>query len=155
MIKKILAIDGGGIKGVFPASFLSSVEDTIGDKVSNYFDLIVGTSTGGIIALGLGMGMPSSEILSFYKELGPNIFRKKPFNAIRRLFSSKYNQAPLRSALESKFKAFKLGESSKRLVIPSLNLETGSVHLYKTAHHPRLEMDYKESVVSIALATAC
>lgn len=154
MVKKILAIDGGGIKGVFPASFLAAIEDAIGDKISNYFDLIVGTSTGGIIALGLGTGMTANEILSFYKELGPNIFRKKPFYRLRRLFSSKYNQAPLRTALESKFNKVKLGESSKRLVIPSLNLETGKVHLYKTAHHPRLEMDYKEEVVNVALATA-
>ena len=55
--KRILAIDGGGIKGVFPASFLATVEDSIGDNVGNYFDLIVGTSTGGIIALGLGLGI--------------------------------------------------------------------------------------------------
>ena len=56
-IFRILSIDGGGIKGVFPASFLSTIEDTINDKVSNYFDLIVGTSTGGIIALGIGMSL--------------------------------------------------------------------------------------------------
>ena len=55
-MKRILAIDGGGIKGVFPASFLATVEDSIGDNVANYFDLIVGTSTGGIIALGFGLG---------------------------------------------------------------------------------------------------
>jgi patatin-like phospholipase/acyl hydrolase len=54
-MKRILAIDGGGIKGVFPASFLATVEDTIEDNIANYFDLIVGTSTGGIIALGLGL----------------------------------------------------------------------------------------------------
>jgi patatin-like phospholipase/acyl hydrolase len=54
-MKRILAIDGGGIKGTFPASFLATVEDTIEDNIANYFDLIVGTSTGGIIALGLGL----------------------------------------------------------------------------------------------------
>ena len=52
-MKRILTIDGGGIKGVFPAAFLATVEDTIEGNVGDYFDLIVGTSTGGIIALGL------------------------------------------------------------------------------------------------------
>src|SRR2546421_12093373 len=66
-VRRILAIDGGGIKGVFPASFLASIEDAIGDRVANYFDLIVGTSTGGIIALGLGLGMSAADILQFYE----------------------------------------------------------------------------------------
>jgi patatin-like phospholipase/acyl hydrolase len=56
-MKRILAIDGGGIKGVFPASFLATVGNSIGGRVADYFDLIVGTSTGGIIALGLGLGL--------------------------------------------------------------------------------------------------
>ncbi|MFH1287993.1 MAG: patatin-like phospholipase family protein [bacterium] len=46
MMRKILSIDGGGIKGVFPTSFLSAIESTTGKKISDYFDLIVGTSTG-------------------------------------------------------------------------------------------------------------
>ena len=70
--KRILAIDGGGIKGVFPASFLATVEDSIGNNVARYFDLIVGTSTGGIIALGLGLGLSAKEILAFYEESGPS-----------------------------------------------------------------------------------
>ena len=68
--RRILAIDGGGIKGVFPASFLATVEDSIGNNVADYFDLIVGTSTGGIIALGLGLGLSAKEILRFTRNLG-------------------------------------------------------------------------------------
>ena len=73
-MKRILAIDGGGIKGVFPASFLATVEDTINDNIANYFDLIVGTSTGGIIALGLGLGLSAKDILEFYEKSAPHIF---------------------------------------------------------------------------------
>ena len=62
-VYRILSIDGGGIKGVFPASFLAALEDMIGNKIANYFDLIVGTSTGGIIALALGAGFSAKEIL--------------------------------------------------------------------------------------------
>lgn len=154
-IRRILTIDGGGIKGVFPASFLASIEDSIGDKISNYFDLIVGTSTGGIIALALGMGLSSKEILEFYETLGFEVFKGNKFlNAIRQIGFSKYTQKPLKIALESKFGNRKLGESKKRLVIPSVNLENGEIYIYKTSHHPRLQRDYKQTIVEIALATS-
>jgi len=155
-VRKILSIDGGGIKGVFPASFLTTIEDSIGDRVSNYFDLIVGTSTGGIIALGLGLGLPAKDILSFYEEKGSAIFKgNKLFRGVIQLFSPKYNVPLLRNALETIFKQdLSLGESTTRLVIPSFNLDTGEVHVYKTAHHQRFERDYKENVVDIALATS-
>ena len=155
MTKKILSIDGGGIKGVFPASFLSVIEETTGKKISDYFDLIVGTSTGGIIALGLGMGFSAKEILEFYEELGPEVFRGNRFvRMLRSIGISKYDNVALRKVLERKFADKKLGESKNRLVIPSLNLETGEVHIYKTSHHQRFQRDYKEKVVDVALATS-
>ena len=148
--KRILAIDGGGIKGAFAASFLASVEDSIEDDIANYFDLIVGTSTGGIIALGLGLGLSAKEVLAFYEEFGPSIFNDDRRLPWRR---SKYNSNPLQKALNVCFGDKKLGDSEKRLVIPSLNLNNGEVYIYKTAHHPRLERDYKKSAVDVALAT--
>lgn len=63
--RHILAIDGGGIRGVFPAAFLSAIEADLPHPIGRYFDLIVGTSTGGIIALGLGLGMRAVDILRF------------------------------------------------------------------------------------------
>ena len=153
-MKRILAIDGGGIKGAVPAAFLATVEDSIEDSVANYFDLIVGTSTGGIIALGLGLGLSAKDILAFYEEHGPLIFKgNRSFRWLRWWGTTKYSDAPLRAALETCFGDQKLGDSTKRLVIPSLNLENGKVHVYKTAHHPRLERDYKEKAVDVALAT--
>ena len=77
MTRRILSIDGGGIKGVFPASFLATVENSIEGQLADYFDLIVGTSTGGIIALGLGLGLSASDILRFYEDSGPEIFGGK------------------------------------------------------------------------------
>ena len=150
-MKRILAIDGGGIKGVFPASFLATLEDSIQDNVANYFDLIVGTSTGGIIALGLGLGLSATEILAFYEKFGPRIFAR---NHRLGLFKSKYDNATLKEALETCFEKKKLGDSQKRLVIPSLNLENGEVRLYKTAHHPRFQRDYKVKAVEVGLATS-
>ncbi len=154
-MRRILAIDGGGIKGVFPASFLATVEDALGDRVAKYFDLIAGTSTGGIIALALGLGLPAREILAFYEDAGPTIFRGNRLIRLLRHFGwSKYSQGPLRRALTSVFGDSRLRDSKTRLVIPSLNLETGEVYVYKTPHHPRLERDGKERAVDVALATS-
>jgi patatin-like phospholipase/acyl hydrolase len=155
MTRRILSIDGGGIKGVFPASFLATLEDAIDDRVARYFDLIAGTSTGGIIALGLGLGLSARDILRFYERFGPEIFGgNRLVRNIRMLGVSKYSNLPLKIALKSVFEDKRLGESSTRLVVPSLNLENGEVYIYKTAHHPRLERDYKEKAVDVALATA-
>lgn len=154
-MRRILSIDGGGIKGVFPASFLASIEDTIGSNVSDYFDLIVGTSTGGIIALGLGLGMSAKDILNFYVDFGPSIFGgNRHIRFLKSFFRAKYDVLPLKNGLISVFGDRKLGESTKRLVIPSLNIETGEVHVWKTSHHPRLERDYRCKVVEVALSTA-
>lgn len=154
-VHRILAIDGGGIKGVFPMALLASVEEEVEGSVGQFFDLIVGTSTGGIIALGLGLGFTAKELLSFYEELGNQIFAgNRFFRLLRSIGVSKYNQSPLRMALEAKFSDLRLGNSKIRLVIPALDLETGEVHVFKTAHHPRFQKDYKEKIVDVALATA-
>lgn len=153
--RRILSIDGGGIKGVFPISFLATLEQATSGRIVDHFDLITGTSTGGIIALGLGLGYSAAEVLEFYEQLGPQVFAgSRLVRAVRWMGFSKYDSGPLKRALESKFRERRLGESRTRLVIPATNLETGEVHVYKTAHHPRFERDYLERAVDVALATA-
>jgi Patatin-like phospholipase len=71
---RILSLDGGGIKGVFTASVLASIEADTKLKIADHFDLIAGTSTGGILAIGLAMGLSAEELLGFYRERGPKIF---------------------------------------------------------------------------------
>ncbi|RIK82252.1 patatin [candidate division KSB1 bacterium] len=154
-MKKILSIDGGGIKGVFPASFLSYIEDKIDGRFSEYFDLIVGTSTGGIIALGLGLGFSAKDILKFYKRYGPSIFGgNRLFKRLRNLFYAKYDHRSLHSALKVIFGDRKLGESLTRIVVPSFDLDTGKVYIHKTAHHERFSTDYKRAVVDVAISTS-
>lgn len=160
--RKILAIDGGGIKGVLPAAFLSSLEADSGKAIVDHFDLIVGTSTGGIIALGLGLGISAADILQFYLERGPEIFDsvgpsglwRRLEKKIRHAFVSKYRPEKLRESLEAVFGDRKLGESKCRLVIPSYDSQRRTVNIFKTAHHERLRNDFKQPVVDIALATA-
>ena len=65
---------GGGIKGTFSASVLAELEREAGKAAADDFDLIVGTSTGGIMALGLGLGKTAQDIVEFYREHGPHIF---------------------------------------------------------------------------------
>jgi uncharacterized protein len=154
-MRRILVIDGGGIKGVVPASFLACVEEGLPNPIADYFDLIVGTSTGGIIALALGLGLSASEALEFYMDYGPKIFCGHPrFRAARRWFRAKYDPTPLRLALEEVFGEKKLGQSKKRLVIPSFNPDTGEVHVWKTSHDIRLQRDFRCRVVDVAMSTA-
>jgi uncharacterized protein len=152
-MRRILTIDGGGIKGVFPAAFLATLEDEIGVPIADYFDLIAGTSTGGIIAIGLGLGLTAKELLRLYCETGARIFRRRRFATMGRLFRAKYTNDALREVLVEHFGERYLGESTKRLLIPSLNLAAERVHLYKTSHHPKLVHDYKVPAVEVALAT--
>ena len=151
--RRVLAIDGGGIKGVFPAAFLVELEDQLGEPIADYFDLIAGTSTGGIIALGLGLGLTAKEILELYEKNASRIFPHTRAFALRGIFRAKYAKAALPAVLDEVFGQRLLGESRTRLIIPSLNLASELVHVYKTSHHVGLVNDYKVSAVNVALAT--
>ncbi|MHC1753648.1 CBASS cGAMP-activated phospholipase [Humidesulfovibrio sp.] len=158
-MRKILTIDGGGIKGVFPAAFLATVEEAADIRLADYFDLIVGTSTGGIIALGLGLGFSARELLGLYEKSGRDIFPQrswcKPWTW-RHIgaFWSKYSTTPLKAEVDRLFRDKLLGQSRTRLVIPSTNLTTGEVYVFKTSHHPRIERDPFVAATHVALATA-
>lgn len=153
--RRILSIDGGGIKGVFPAAFLADIEETLPEPIHSYFDLIVGTSTGGIIALGLGLGFKASEILDFYRNYGPRIFGgNRLVLALKQAVWRKYSHDNLRLALEETFGDKQIGHAKTRLVVPSMNIDTGEVHLFKTAHHEKFERDYKVRAFEAALSTA-
>lgn len=127
-------------------------------RLVDYFDLICGTSTGGIIALGLGLEISAAEILDFYIEHGPAIFPPEQSGRLRawlrRIRKARYDPAPLHDALESVFEEKLLGHARTRLVVPSFNAQNGSVHIFKTAHAERLRQDYLCRAVDVALATS-
>lgn len=154
---RILSIDGGGIKGLFPAAFLASLEERVPKPICQYFDLVVGTSTGGIIALGLGLGLSARQLVDFYVNRGPGIFpasARTLLGRCRNLFRSRYNNHALRTALTEVFQDLTLADSAVRLVVPTFNANSGDIHVYKTPHHPRLEMDFNVRAVDVALATS-
>jgi uncharacterized protein len=152
---QILSLDGGGIKGLFSAAVLARIEEDLSVQVTDHFDLITGTSTGGIIALGLGLGMRPKEIVDFYVEHGPQIFRQTSFwTSFCWLLRRKYPQLPLRRAVQQCFEEKLLLDSTKRLIITSYSLDKDEVYLFKTPHHPRLTRDWKVPAWKVALATS-
>ena len=154
---RILSIDGGGVKGVFPVSFLAELESSLQiDSVGNYFDLIAGTSVGGIIALALGLGLSAREITAFLIEHGPDIFPRTRARSSFRLLCGRDRYKPdrLRKALEDVFSSKILADARVRLLIPAFDADQGDIHIYKTAHSERLGMDYRLTAVEVAMATA-
>lgn len=154
---QVLALDGGGAKGLFTAHLLACLEADLNLKVRDAFDLIVGTSTGGIIALALGAGLDPHEIVKHYKTLTMAVFppsRRRGLGKLRGWRSTTYNASPLQAALKDILGDRRLGDSDKRLVVPSYDLQAGGVHLFKTPHHERLKRDWKVSMVDVGLATA-
>lgn len=151
---QILSLDGGGIKGLFSAAVLAHLEEDLNINVADHFDLIVGTSTGGIISLGLGMGMGPREIVRFYVNKGPNIFPQKWFGGLRHVFRAKFDPGPLEEAVKECFGDKKLANSRKRLVVPSYNIGEDDVYLFKTPHHERLKRDFKVPLWKVAMATS-
>jgi len=151
---QILSIDGGGIKGLFSAAVLTYLEEDLEIRVVDHFDLIVGTSTGGLIALGLGAGMSPREIVEFYVKLGPEIFPPNPLRDIKQFVRPKFAAGPLEKALKTFFGEKRLADSEKRLVIPSYNIGEDHVFLFKTPHHERLKRDWKTPLWKVGMATS-
>jgi len=152
---QILALDGGGVRGIFTAALLAGLEEDIGSPVVDHFDLVVGTSTGGIIALALGAGLTPRQILECYVAQRNAIFAGSPLTTnLRRLFRAMYRPDGLESAVKRVFGERLLGESRIPLVIPSYNLGENAVYLFKTPHHPRLKRDYRAPMWAVAMATS-
>ena len=150
---RILSLDGGGIKGLFPTALLARLEATAlgGASVGQYFDLIAGTSTGGIIALGLGAGRSATDIFKIYADRGRTVFpHPKSFGLIRPAFNAKHLKCLLEESVSNRL----FGESNARLCIPSCEGRYGDVNVFKTPHHPDFKLDWKLPMVDVGLATS-
>ena len=160
---RILALDGGGIKGAFTASVLATLEKSLGLPIVDHFDMVAGTSTGGILAIGLGMGLDSHQLLKFYRDRGTVIFpvtsfHKRLRHKVRHLIRPKYSQDVLFRELNEAYfpdgHEKVLGDSKCRLVIPAYHAVSGACHVFRTPHHPLLMCDKFTNAAEVALATA-
>lgn len=143
--KRILSLDGGGIRGVLSLEYLQRIENILQERhggsdrfrLSHYFDLIAGTSTGAIIAACLAKGMRVEEIKDLYATFGEEVFKvsvKKP-----KYFRVRYDEKNLKKFLEEQFHGDKLGSESLRtgLLITTKRLDTGSVWPLANNPHDR------------------
>lgn len=157
MALQVLALDGGGAKALFTINVLARLEDDLGVRIVDSFDLIAGTSAGGIIALGLGAGLTPAEIAERYESLTATVFPSKRASLLalpRRLARPQYDAEALVGALRDVLGDRLLGESAKPLLIPSWDTRSGEVHLFKTPHHNRLTRDWKIPMLDVARATS-
>lgn len=162
---RILSLDGGGIRGLYTAHFLADLEAQLqrdgNEHTSLYqhFDLICGTSTGGIIALALALGMPAKELVQLYSHHAKDIFGSGR-NLFSRLGTAQYSNKKLEALLKEKFKPYspngdtRLGHARTRVCIPVFNAVSGKVSVYKTCHHGEYTRDYQMPAYQVGMSTA-
>ena len=128
-MKWILSIDGGGIRGIIPASTLVVLEEQIGKPAREVFDFLAGTSTGALISAALAAGLPATRILEIYTQRADEIFTPPKFIADAKRFIEgySYNPADIQRVLESEFGAaasWVLNNSPVRLLITAKGIDT-------------------------------
>ncbi len=134
---RILSIDGGGIRGIIPAYFLSKIEEKLeGKKIYEYFDIVAGTSTGGIIALAVACGIEIQQVLNLYEDKGKIIFNKNFLLKIKNLIFNKslYSSKVLDRELEALFSDKTMEDLKTKVVIPSSIINDKSTKVFKTPH---------------------
>ncbi|MGB5068180.1 MAG: CBASS cGAMP-activated phospholipase [Albidovulum sp.] len=164
MAFRILSLSGGGYMGLYTAAVLAGLEEQCGDSLYKKFDLISGTSIGGILALGISSGVPASRMLASFRQNGKAIFSSQPaptswlmtkLELRKNAFGAKYSPDTLRSTISDLFgKDVLIGDLKQRTIVPAVNLTKGSPQVFKTPHHPTFVRDWKIPVVDVALATS-
>lgn len=175
----ILALSGGGYRGLYLATVLDELEKRAGQKLAEKFDLIAGTSVGGIVALALAKKISAMSVRNLFEEHGPRIFAARPLPSLGvraklllrflpmdlkeiyaalspSLFHAKYEATYIKSLLERDlyFSDATFADLNHRLIVPTVNYTKGEPQFFKTPHHPRFERDIKVRLVDAALATS-
>ena len=119
---RILSLDGGGILGLVPAMQLAMLEQLQKQRCASLFDVMAGTSTGGILACALAIKTPAAELVDLYLERGRHIFSRSWLRRLR-LRGAKYNGEGLAKELESVFGDMWLSEvTDVRLLVPAYDI---------------------------------
>jgi patatin-like phospholipase/acyl hydrolase len=148
--KKILAIDGGGVRGIIPAILLSDLERRLGQPIHESFDLIVGTSTGGILALHLALGRLAFTAVDLYRCEAANIFRRPSRRLIdwHGIFRPKYDATGLEQSMRTHFEAHELKSAKVPCAVTAAQVDNMGHVIIRSWERP------KTSVVEAALATS-
>lgn len=128
---RILCLDGGGIRGLYSAQMLKRMKKDCNIDFYNDFDLIVGTSTGSILAGSIVKQIDIEKVIALYVNEGKNIFKKRWLSRIG-LFASKYNPNPLKEQLKAIFKNTTLGDIEKPLLINATDIGNSTQFVFKT-----------------------
>lgn len=141
-MKTILSIDGGGIRGIIPATILSYIEQTTGKPICELFDLVAGTSTGGILAMALATpdanGRPkysAKKLIDFYEDRGPEIFEKSLWRKVSTaggLLEEKYSHKNLEKTLKDYFDDTPLSKALTNILVSSYDIEHRKPFFFKS-----------------------
>jgi predicted acylesterase/phospholipase RssA len=141
-MKKLLSIDGGGIRGIIPATILAEIEQRTNRPAASMFDLMAGTSTGGIISLALsrdgGGGVPkyrAQDLVDMYVNRGTEIFARsfwQGVSSVAGLTEEKYCQCPLEEILKEYFDDVPLGQALTKVLVSSYEIEIRSPFFFKS-----------------------
>ena len=133
---RILSLDGGGVRGIFSARVLDLMNGNLNIDVYNTFDLVVGTSTGSIVAAAVATGRDLSELVEDYESRAPEIFGRR--NLLSRIhLKSKYDAGVLEKFLRDRFGKIRLGDIETPLMINATNVSTGRVQVFKSSYQKR------------------
>lgn len=159
---RILSLSGGGYLGLYSLCVLDELEARVGEPLGRRFDLIAGTSVGGILALALAFELPMAELKEVFLEYGKEIFSKEahPSGTVSRVLDlarsalgPKYAGDALREALYAQLREQTLSDASHHVVIPAVNVSNGCTKIFKTPHGENSQEDATLSAVDVAMAT--
>jgi patatin-like phospholipase/acyl hydrolase len=155
-IFKILSIDGGGIKGLYSSTILEVLEKRYDKKTYECFDMLCGTSTGGLIVLALSAGKSAKDISDMYIKYGKSIFPQNKINTFKQIFwGGKYSNKFLKQYLQDFFGELTLKDSRNLLCIPSFNYTDSAPWVFKHDHSEgKMFRDNEIKYVDVALATS-
>lgn len=144
---------------MFSAVVLAKWEAQLGHSITEHFDLIVGTSTGGIIALGLAAGLPASALVEFYRNDGRRIFpgrcsASRLWRGLSHYILAKHGSRELENALRDRLPDIMMGDLTKPVVITGYNLEAGRHWFFKTPHFDDNLIDSHRRLWEVARATS-
>jgi hypothetical protein len=153
VVFKILAIDGGGIRGLYAAYILKRIREEFDIIFSEYFDLIVGTSTGSIIAGALAVDRPIEKIVLLYEVEGRKIFTSNSFS-LNGFYRSKYSKKHLENILNKEIGNKILSDIKKtRLIIPATDIANGQVFVFKSSYLEEFVRDKNIKIVDAILSS--